>query len=48
MILERVEKEGLVEAIYESSNIIASSYDKVKQDLNITFIEECQLRNMKL
>lgn len=37
MILERVEKDGLVKAIYESSNIVASSYDKVKKDLNITF-----------
>lgn len=37
MILERVEKDGIVKAIYESSNIVASSYDKVKKDLNITF-----------
>ena len=37
MILERVEKDGVVEAIYESSNIVASSYDKVKKNLNITF-----------
>ena len=37
MVLERVENDGLVKAIYESSNIVASSYDKVKKDLNITF-----------
>jgi len=37
MILERLEKDGLVKAIYESSNIVASSYDKVKKDLNVTF-----------
>ena len=37
MILERVENDGFVKAIYESSNIVASSYDKVKKDLNITF-----------
>ena len=37
MILERVENDGLVKAIYESSNIVASSYSKVKKDLNITF-----------
>ena len=37
MVLERVENDGLVKAIYESSNIVASSYNKVKKDLNITF-----------
>ncbi len=37
MILERVEKDGSVEAIYESANIVASSYNKNKKDLNITF-----------
>ena len=37
MILERVEKDGVVDAIYESSNIVASSYDKIKKNLNITF-----------
>jgi|TARA_B110000858_G_C17685167_1_gene418509 predicted nuclease with TOPRIM domain len=38
MILERVEKDGIVDAIYESSNIVASSYDKIKKNLNITFV----------
>ena len=38
MILERVEKDGIVDAIYESSNIVASSYDKSKKNLNITFV----------
>lgn len=37
MILERVEKDGLVEALYESSNIVASSYNKNEKDLTITF-----------
>jgi len=37
MILERVEKDGLVKALYESSNIVASTYDKNKKDLNIVF-----------
>ena len=37
MILERVEKDGVVEAIYESSNIVASSYDRGSKNLNITF-----------
>jgi hypothetical protein len=37
MILERVEKDELVKAIYESSNIVASTYNKNNKDLNITF-----------
>ena len=37
MILERVENGNLVEAIYDSSNIIASSYDKTSSDLTVTF-----------
>lgn len=37
MILERVEKDGLVRAIYESSNIIASTYSKNAKNLNIIF-----------
>lgn len=37
MILKRIEKDGLVEALYESSNIVASSYNKIQKNLNITF-----------
>ena len=37
MILERVEKDGLVKVIYESSNVVASTYDKNKKDLNVIF-----------
>jgi hypothetical protein len=37
MILERVEKDGLIEALYESSNVVASSYNKNQKDLNVTF-----------
>lgn len=37
MILERVEKDGLVEALYESSNVVASSYNKNQNDLTVTF-----------
>lgn len=37
MILERIEKDNSVNAIYESSNIVASAYDKNKNELNITF-----------
>jgi len=37
MILKKVEKEGIVKAIYKSSNILASKYDKVNETLTITF-----------
>ena len=37
MILERVEKDELVKAIYESSNIVASTYNKSDKNLNIVF-----------
>lgn len=37
MILKRVEKEGIVKAIYESSNILASKYDKANESLTVTF-----------
>ena len=37
MILERVEKDGSVDVIYESSNIVASKYTRGKKDLNIIF-----------
>jgi hypothetical protein len=37
MLLKRVEKESLVKAIYDSSNILASKYDKKTKDLVITF-----------
>jgi len=37
MILKRVEKEGIVKAIYKSSNVLASKYDKANQTLTITF-----------
>ncbi len=37
MILKRVEKEGIVKAIYKSSNVVASKYDKANETLTITF-----------
>lgn len=37
MILERVEKDEVVNAIYESSNILASTYNKNNKNLNIIF-----------
>ena len=37
MILELVEKDDLVKVIYESSNIVASTYNKTNKNLNITF-----------
>lgn len=37
MILKKIDKDGVVKAIYKSSNIIASKYDKVNEALTITF-----------
>ena len=37
MILKRVEKNGIVKAIYNSTNVLASKYDKAKQELTVTF-----------
>lgn len=37
MLLERVEKGVIVNALYESSNIVSSVYDTTKKDLTIIF-----------
>lgn len=37
MILKRVEKENIIKSIYDSSNILASKYDKNTKNLTITF-----------
>jgi len=37
MLIKRVEKEKTIDCLYESSNILASSYDKKTHDLIITF-----------
>lgn len=37
MILKRVEKENKIKAIYASSNILASTYDKSNNSLTIIF-----------
>jgi len=37
MILKRTENDGIVKALYESSNILGSSYNKVDQQLTIIF-----------
>jgi len=37
MILEKIEKNGLIEVLYESSNIVASKYNKSDKSLNIIF-----------
>jgi hypothetical protein len=37
MILKRTEKEQIIEVLYDSSNILASSYDQSNNDLIITF-----------
>lgn len=44
MLLKRVEKESLVKAIYDSSNILASKYDKKTKDLTITFKRGAQYK----
>jgi hypothetical protein len=44
MILKRVEKENVVKAIYDSSNILASKYDKQNKDLTITFKRGAQYK----
>lgn len=44
MLLKRVEKESLVKAIYDSSNILASKYDKTTKDLIITFKRGAQYK----
>lgn len=44
MLLKRVEKESLVKAIYDSSNILASKYDKKTKDLIITFKRGAQYK----
>jgi len=37
MILKKVEKDGIVKCIYESSNILASTYNISTKELNIIF-----------
>ncbi len=37
MIVKRVEKDNVVKAIYKSSNVLASKYDKSSNELTITF-----------
>lgn len=37
MLIKRIEKENIVEAFYNSSNILASKWDKGKGSLIITF-----------
>jgi hypothetical protein len=44
MILKRVEKENVVKAIYDSSNILASEYNKSTKDLIITFKRGAQYK----
>lgn len=37
MILKKIEKDNVIKAIYKSSNILASKYDKSLKELTITF-----------
>lgn len=44
MILKRQEKNGLIKAIYDSSNILASTFDTVTSDLTLIFKAGTQYR----
>ncbi len=37
MVVKKEEKDGLVECLYQSSNIIASEYDETKSYMTVTF-----------
>lgn len=37
MLVNKEEREGIIECIYKSSNILASEYDEKNQKLSITF-----------
>jgi hypothetical protein len=37
MIIKRVEQHNIIKVLYESSNVLASNYDKVLKDLVLTF-----------
>lgn len=44
MILKRVEKDNKVKAIYSSSNILASTYDKTDNSLTLIFNKGAQYK----
>ena len=44
MLLKRVEKEGKIKSIFESSNILASTYDTETKDLILIFKKGGQYR----
>lgn len=44
MLLKRVEKGNIVKSIYDSSNILASKYDKTTKELTITFKRGAQYK----
>lgn len=48
MILKRQEKDGKVKAMYESSNILASTYDTTTNDLTIIFKAGTQYKYTKV
>jgi hypothetical protein len=37
MLVERIEKDGIVSCLFKSSNILASEYNQASRDLVITF-----------
>ncbi len=48
MILKRQEKDGKIKAMYESSNILASTYDTATNDLTIIFKAGTQYKYSKV
>jgi hypothetical protein len=44
MILKKQEKDNIVKAIYDSSNILASTYNKENMDLTLIFKKGAQYK----
>ena len=44
MILKRKEKDGVIKAIYSSSNICASVYNNITNELTVIFNHGCQYK----
>lgn len=48
MVLKRQEKDNLIQAIYDSSNILASTYNKTTNDLVLIFNKGTQYKYPKV
>lgn len=44
MLIKKKENNGIIDALYESSNVLASNYNKNTKDLIITFIKGTRYR----